>query len=233
MAERVLVSYDDRAGIAWARLVLHGIGTGFVLVILVLKYCYTGIVHRGAGHIMHRSAMAEHQQKMCWYSWATQVAWASLSNLGNPGCTRGAGCLGKLGTCGNQDNPHVSPRAQGGHVVVLRSDGRAVAVGDDEHGQCAIPELPWGVTYTAIDAGATHTVLLRSDGQAVACGDNRDGQCDIPPLGGRSTYTQARYVEHGVATPRGQTRLASGRCVGQSALQNKLREFCGLAYRIF
>ena len=57
-----------------------------------------------------------------------------------------------------------------GHTVLLRSDGRAVACGNNSLLQCKIPALDKGVTYTQISAGHEHTVLLRSDGRAVACG---------------------------------------------------------------
>ena len=68
------------------------------------------------------------------------------------------------------------------HTVLLRSDGSAVACGCNHDGQCNIPPLEEGMSYTQVFAGFSHTVLLRSDGHAVACGDNRDGQCDLPPF---------------------------------------------------
>ena len=70
------------------------------------------------------------------------------------------------------------------HTVLLRNDGCAVACGNDEFGQCAIPPLKVGVTYTQVSAGCYHTVLLRSDGTATACGGGRYefGQCDIQHL---------------------------------------------------
>ena len=66
------------------------------------------------------------------------------------------------------------------HSVLLRSDGKAVAFGDNWAGQCDVPALEKGATYTQVAAGAFHTVLLRSDGTAVACGMNDEGQCTIP-----------------------------------------------------
>eukprot|EP00435_Cladocopium_sp_Y103_P012985 s1226_g3.t1 len=77
-----------------------------------------------------------------------------------------------------------------GHTVLLLSDGCAVAIGHNGHGQCNIPALEDGMTYTQISAGRSHTVLLRSDGNAVAIGFNGDGRCDIPPLDEGITYTQ-------------------------------------------
>lgn len=57
-------------------------------------------------------------------------------------------------------------------------------------GECNIPPLDEGMSYTQIAAGQNHTVLLRSDGVAVAFGHNHDGQCNIPPLGPGIVYTQ-------------------------------------------
>ena len=75
-------------------------------------------------------------------------------------------------------------------VVLLRSDGRAVACGHDATGQLHIPPLDEGLMYTEVSTGAGHKVLLRSDGRAVACGRNSWGQCNIPPLEAGVTYTQ-------------------------------------------
>ena len=60
-------------------------------------------------------------------------------------------------------------QGEAGHSVLLRSDGAAVACGDNCLGQCNIPGLVDGVTYTHVDTGTDHTVLLASDGTAVAC----------------------------------------------------------------
>ena len=81
------------------------------------------------------------------------------------------------------------------HIVLLRSDGNAVAIGCNEDGQCAIPRLDdgmayGGMAYAQISAGYDHTVLLRSDGNAVAIGGNAYGQCAIPRLDDGMAYTQ-------------------------------------------
>eukprot|EP00435_Cladocopium_sp_Y103_P061625 s214_g23.t1 len=80
--------------------------------------------------------------------------------------------------------------AGGCHTVLLRSDGDAVADGMNHFGQCDIPLLDDGFTYTQVSAGARHTVLLRSDGSAVVCGKNDGGQCNIPRLPDGMIYTQ-------------------------------------------
>ena len=68
--------------------------------------------------------------------------------------------------------------------------GQAVACGYNYEGQCGIPPLKPGLSYSQVSAGGEHTVLLRSDGQAVACGRNREGQCCIPPLDEGLSYSQ-------------------------------------------
>ena len=68
------------------------------------------------------------------------------------------------------------------HTVLLRNDGRVVACGKNDSGQCNIPPLEEGVFYTQVSAGGSHTVLLQSDGRAAACGKGSAAQCDIPPL---------------------------------------------------
>ena len=76
------------------------------------------------------------------------------------------------------------------HTVLLRSDGQAVVCGWNSDGQCNIPLLGEGISYSQVSAGNSHTVLLRSDGQAVACGQNSYRQCNIPPLDEGISYSQ-------------------------------------------
>lgn len=81
------------------------------------------------------------------------------------------------------------------HTALLRSDGAAVAFGENARGQCDVPDVELGVTFTQVVAGGRHTVLLRTDGRAVACGDCFHGQCDLPELEPGMSYTQvARCV---------------------------------------
>jgi alpha-tubulin suppressor-like RCC1 family protein len=72
--------------------------------------------------------------------------------------------------------------------VLLRTDGIAVAFGWNEIGECNIPDLPEGVKYWQVSAGALHTLLLRSDGQVVACG--KATLCNIPELPEGIKYVQ-------------------------------------------
>mmetsp|Transcript_74294 Transcript_74294/g.207586 ORF Transcript_74294/g.207586 Transcript_74294/m.207586 type:complete len:168 (+) Transcript_74294:62-565(+) len=74
------------------------------------------------------------------------------------------------------------------HTVLLRSDGTAVACGDNRDAQCDLPPLGAGQTYVQVAAGLEHTVLLRSDGMAVACGFNGHGRCNVPALDAGCVY---------------------------------------------
>lgn len=65
-----------------------------------------------------------------------------------------------------------------------------MACGNNQSGQCDIPVLTGGRTYTQVAAGGSHTVLLLSDGSAIACGQNQNCQCDIPALADGKTCTQ-------------------------------------------
>lgn len=81
----------------------------------------------------------------------------------------------------------------GPHQVALRSDGRAVAWGENDTGQCAIPPLPPGMTYSDGSLSANGTVLLRSDGLAVGCGEFATG-LPVPPPGLRYVKVSAQRM---------------------------------------
>ena len=74
--------------------------------------------------------------------------------------------------------------------MFLRSDGTAVACGNNRDGQCDIPALEEGVTYTQVATGGYHTVLLRSDGTAVGIGRNCSKESEIPVLKPGVTYKE-------------------------------------------
>ena len=67
-------------------------------------------------------------------------------------------------------------QAGGWHTVGLRSDGRVMAVGRIDEGQC---DVDGWTDIVQIAAGALHTVGLKSDGTVVAVGSNEQGQCDV------------------------------------------------------
>ena len=64
--------------------------------------------------------------------------------------------------------------------MLVRSDGSAVAWGCNRLGQCNIPDLVEGVTYTQVDTGDEHTVLLASDGTVAVCGSNKNWTVQHP-----------------------------------------------------
>ena len=87
------------------------------------------------------------------------------------------------------------------HIVLLKSNGKAVAYGSNDAGQCDIPPLPARLRYTRIAAGPFSTTLLRSDGAAVASGlhamvpDLPAGLSYIPFNAGCSTIVQASFTD--------------------------------------
>ena len=66
--------------------------------------------------------------------------------------------------------------------MFLRNDGAFVTCGENGYGQCNIPPLDEGKSYTQVAAGDFHTVVPRNDGSVVACGLNDLGQCNIGSL---------------------------------------------------
>ena len=79
--------------------------------------------------------------------------------------------------------------------MLLRSDGRAVAFGENYNGQCDVPEPVEGIFYTQVAAGNGHTVLLQSDGCAVAFGDNEGDPFDIPEPEAGTCYIQVSALD--------------------------------------
>eukprot|EP00927_Polykrikos_kofoidii_P034061 TRINITY_DN28899_c0_g1_i1.p1 TRINITY_DN28899_c0_g1~~TRINITY_DN28899_c0_g1_i1.p1 ORF type:complete len:464 (+),score=88.80 TRINITY_DN28899_c0_g1_i1:205-1392(+) len=74
-------------------------------------------------------------------------------------------------------SPYVAAAGGRSHTVLLRSDGSAVACGQNRHGQCDMPASPTedGGHYVAAAAADFQTVFLRSDGQAEIFGDSPGG----------------------------------------------------------
>ena len=62
------------------------------------------------------------------------------------------------------------------HTVGLKRNGRVIACGRNESGQCDTSS--WK-NVVQVAAGGYHTVGLLSDGTVVACGDNQYGQCNV------------------------------------------------------
>ena len=66
--------------------------------------------------------------------------------------------------------------AEDDHIVALKEDGTAVAIGNNEYGQCDVAD--W-TNLVAIDAGFLYTVGLKADGTVLAAGYNDDGRCNV------------------------------------------------------
>ena len=110
--------------------------------------------------------------------------------------------------------------------MLLKSDGTAAAFGGNGAGQCNIPALPEGVTYTQAAAGGVHTVLLKSDGTAAAFGSNIYGQCNIPVLPASEGISYRRSGDQRLRTiltiEFGSRHAAFYMCSGEEVLRVKL-----------
>lgn len=62
------------------------------------------------------------------------------------------------------------------HTLGLRSNGRVVAAGNNNYGQCDVGN--WR-DIIQIAAGAYHTLGLKSDGTVLAVGQHNEGQCEV------------------------------------------------------
>jgi hypothetical protein len=102
------------------------------------------------------------------------------------------------------------------HTVGLRSDGTALAAGNNGYGQCNVSD--W-TDITQIAAGYLHTVGLRSDGTVVAVGYNGYGECTV---GDWTDITQVSTTTvHTVGLKSDGTVVAVGRNLyGECDLDN-------------
>jgi len=82
-------------------------------------------------------------------------------------------------------NPRYTIAAGHRHTVVLKSNGRVEAVGDNKNGQCDVNDwhdivaVAAGNVHMATNTGNSHTVVLKSDGTALATGWNKNDQCNV------------------------------------------------------
>jgi alpha-tubulin suppressor-like RCC1 family protein len=66
------------------------------------------------------------------------------------------------------------------HTVVLLEDGTLRAWGDNQYGQCDVPQ-DFAQPVKQIVCGAHHTAVLSEDGTLCLWGCNLSGQCNVPP----------------------------------------------------
>lgn len=98
---------------------------------------------------------------------------------------------------------HIS--AGGHHTVALRKNGTAVAVGENEAGQCKVHS--WS-QLRAVSAGFSHTLGLQTGCTVVATGENKDGQCDVWEW--KDVVQISAGYNHSVARRRDKTVVATG-----------------------
>ena len=79
--------------------------------------------------------------------------------------------------------PVSRPKAQKGgiaagqlHTVAFRADGKVLATGNNDFGQCDVSS--WS-DVVGVACGKDFTVAVRADGTALAAGNNQFGQCDL------------------------------------------------------
>ena len=78
--------------------------------------------------------------------------------------------------CWNQIADRARIASGTNHTLALTSDGRVIAMGNHEKGQCLVWE--WR-DVIAISAGNEFSLGLKSDGTVVSAGDNTVGQCNV------------------------------------------------------
>jgi hypothetical protein len=103
-------------------------------------------------------------------------ALADIPPAGDPGVLSGALAI-PAPIALDINPPHDKSLGAGTyHSVALRTDGRVLAVGDNECGQCDVSG--WR-NVVAVAAGGFHTAAVKKNGAVLAVGDNIEGQCDV------------------------------------------------------
>ena len=82
------------------------------------------------------------------------------------------------------------------HMAAVLRNGRLEVTGDNDCGQCRLPERD----ARDVCCGGFHTVIHKLDGTAVACGLNLHGQCALPMWPPDEKYKQvhAGYTHTGL-----------------------------------
>ncbi len=81
--------------------------------------------------------------------------------------------------------------AGGFHSIVLNADGTVEAWGNNNEGQCGVPEELSDIT--AVSAGYTFSIALKFDGTLEAWGDNTYGQCVVVELSDVAAISAGYY----------------------------------------
>jgi len=106
----------------------------------------------------------------------------------------------------------VSVASSGRHTVILLSDGKAVAFGDNRYGQCEVSD--WS-DIVMISVGRYHTVGLTSSGKVVYTGRNNYGQISIGSVNNAAMISAGDFTtlvlrQDGTVTAYG--RNTNGQC---------------------
>jgi len=96
--------------------------------------------------------------------------------------------------------------AGGRHTVGILPDGRVIATGNNDEGQCNVSG--W-TNITQVAAGFSHTVELKDDATVVATGRNIEGQCNV--LGWTDISMVVAGDWHTVARKDDGTVVATGK----------------------
>lgn len=88
--------------------------------------------------------------------------------------------------------------ATAGHVVALKTDGTVVCWGDNEAGECNVPNA----LSTAIQTSSSieHMMILRADHSVVCRGANTFGECNVPAGLSAVHVAAGSYVDAGYHT---------------------------------
>ena len=88
--------------------------------------------------------------------------------------------------------PFTQLSAHGYHTLGLRADGTIVAWGSNYYGECDVPALPAGTTYTQVIGGKGWfwSAALRSDGDVIAWGNDHHHLQSVRALPPGVVYTK-------------------------------------------
>lgn len=106
----------------------------------------------------------------------------------------------------DQGRKAVSVASSGRHTVVLHSDGRVSAFGDNSYGQCDVGS--W-TNIVMISVGRYHTVGLTDSGTVLAVGKNAYGECSVSSWSGAVSVSAGEYTT--LALFRNGTVKAAGK----------------------
>ena len=127
-----------------------------------------------------------------------------------------------------QNSPRRTLAAGGSHTVGICPDGKVVATGDNQYGQCNVKD--W-TDIIEIAAGRFHTVGLRADGTLVAVGNNLNNQCNVGDW--QNIVSVAAGISHTVGLRTDGTVVAVGQESGGCCSVEKWSNVAAIAAGAF